>query len=197
MDALNLIKTRRSTRVYQDKPVARETLLTVLDAGRHAPSGGNNQSTHFIVIENKQVMAELAALVKSEFAKMEVTPGMYASMASAINKSKGESYIFHFNAPVLIATANKIDYGNNMVDCACALENMMIMANALDLGSCWVNQLRWLNENEAVTAYLRKLGLEEGERVYGALALGHPDTPDGLPNRTPLARKGNPVTFVE
>jgi len=142
-------------------------------------------------------MAELAALVKSEFAKMEVTPGMYASMASAINKSKGESYIFHFNAPVLIATANKIDYGNNMVDCACALENMMIMANALDLGSCWVNQLRWLNENEAVTAYLRKLGLEEGERVYGALALGHPDTPDGLPNRTPLARKGNPVTFVE
>lgn len=84
-----------------------------------------------------------------------------------------------------------------MANCACVLENMMLMANALDLGSCWINQLRWLNENENLLASEYALGLKEDERVYGALALGYPDTEDGLPNRIALARKGNPVTIIE
>ena len=74
---------------------------------------------------------------------------------------------------------------------------MMLMANALDLGSCWINQLKWLNENETLLASMRDLGLAEDERVYGALALGYPDTEGGLPNRVALPRKGNPVTVIE
>lgn len=65
-------------------------------------------------------------------------------------KKRNVNYVFHYNPAVLIITANKKDYGNNMVDCACALENMMLMANALDLGSVWINQLRWLNENSVI-----------------------------------------------
>ena len=197
MDALELIKTRRSTRSYKPEAVPEESLEQIIDAGRHAPSGGNNQTTHFIVIENKEVLDTLAALVKEEFSKMEVTPGMYASMAGAIRASKGERYVFHYNAPVLIVTANQIDYGNNIADCACALENMMIMANALDLGSCWINQLRWLNENPVITAYLHTLGLGERERIYGALSVGFAATENGQPNRTPLERKGNPITRIK
>ena len=127
---------------------------------------------------------------------MEAAPGMYASMAGAIRAAKGERYVFHYNAPALIVTANKKDYGNNMADCACALENMMLMANALDLGSCWINQLRWLNENERLLARFRELGLAEDERIYGAVALGWPDTESGLPEREPLPRKGNPVQWI-
>ena len=196
MDALELIKSRRSTRSYSAAPLDEALLDSIIDAGRHAPSGGNNQTTHFIVICDRDVLDTLAALVKDEFSKMEVTEGMYPSMAKAILASKTPRYVFHYDAPVLILTANRIDYGNNIADCACALENMMIMANALDLGSCWINQLRWLNENENITRYLRTLGLEEGERVYGALSVGHPATQDGLPQRTPLPRKGNPVTRI-
>ena len=73
----------------------------------------------------------------------------------------------------------------------------MLMANALDLGSCWINQLRWLNENPIILEYLHNLGLNDNERVYGALAVGYPATEDGLPVRTPLSHKGNPVTWVE
>ena len=197
MEALELIKTRRSTRKFQERAVAKELLETVVEAGRYAPSGGNSQTTHFFVITDKSVLAELAALVKSEFSRMEETPGMYRSLASAIRASKGESYIFHYNAPALIVTANKKDYGNNMADCACALENMMLMANALDLGSCWINQLKWLNESEAVNAIFRSLGLAEDERIYGAVSIGYAATEDGLPIRTQLARTGNPVTWVE
>lgn len=97
---------------------------------------------------------------------------------------------------MLIVTANKKDYGNNIADCSCALENMMLMANALDLGSVWINQLRWLNENPVLLKAMQEIGLLEDERVYDALAIGFPDTPDGLPVRTPLERTGNKVTVV-
>ena len=70
----------------------------------------------------------------------------------------------------------------------------MLMANALDLGSCWINQLKWLNEEEKLLSLERELGLEEGERVYGALALGWPAS--GSPAREPLPRKGNKVTWI-
>ena len=196
MEALELIRTRHSTRRYQDRPVERELLAQIIEAGRHAPSGGNSQITHFFVITDQAVLAELAALVKQEFARMEVTPGMYRSLTHAITASKGESYVFHYHAPALIVTANQKDYGNNMADCACALENMMLMANALDLGSCWINQLRWLNENEAVNRVFRRLGLAENERIYGAVSIGYALTDSGLPVRSPLERTGNPVTWV-
>ena len=196
MDALNLIKTRRSTRKFQDRPVEKELVEAVIDAGRHAPSGGNSQTTHFLVVTDKNVLAELADIVKDEFSKMEVTPGMYRSMAKTIRASKGEKFVFHYNAPVLIITANKKDYGNNMADCACALENMMTMANALDLGSCWINQLKWLNEFDSVNDLFRKYGLAEDERIYGAVSIGYADTEDGLPSREPLKRVGNPVTYI-
>ena len=196
MNALELFVTRRSTRAFRDAPIEQEKLDQILEAGRHAPSGGNNQTTHLLVIRDKAVLAELARLVKAEFAKMEVTEGMYKSMANSIRASKGERYIFHYDPAVLILTANRADYSNNIADCACVLENMMVMANALDLGSCWINQLKWLNENEPVTAYLRTLGLAQGERVYGAVSIGYAKTEDGLPSRKPLPRTGNPVTFI-
>ena len=170
METAEVIKSRRSTRKYQARPVEREKLSCILDAGRYAPSGGNNQTTHFLVIQKKEVLEELALLVRQEFAQMEITPGMYKSMAHSIRASKEGNYVFHYNAPVLILTANQKDYGNQIADCACALENMMLMANELDL--------------------------EENERVYGAVSVGYADTKDGNPIRMPLERTGNPVTWI-
>ena len=196
-NALELIKSRRSTRKYKTDAVPEEKLNQIVEAGRFAPSGGNCQSTHFIVIKNKEILEELAELVQQEFAKMEITPGLYKSIVNSINLSKSGNYVFHYNAPVLIVTANQKDYGNNIADCACALENMMLMANALDLGSCWINQLKWLNENPVILEYMKKLGMDDNERVYGALAVGYPNTPDGLPERKFLQRTGNKVTVID
>lgn len=194
---LDFIKSRRSTRKFKQIQVPKELLDKVIEAGRFAPSGGNSQTTHFIVIKNKDVLDKLAQLASEEFSKMEVTENTYRSLANSINASKRGGYVFHYNCPVLIVTANKKDYGNNIADCACALENMMLMANALDLGSVWINQLRWLNENPVLLQEMLGLGMAEDERVYGALALGYADTPDGMPPRNLLARTGNPVTYIE
>ena len=197
MDALQAILTRRSTRNYRPDPVEPEKLNRILEAARQAPSGGNNQRNHFLVIRNRDVIQKLTEMAQTAFAKMEIAEDTYASLKHAISASKKGGYVFCYNAPVLIAAANRMDYGNNMADCACAIENMMVAANALDLGSCWINQLKWLNEDPAILDYLRGLGLKAEERVYGAVIIGYPATDSGLPNRNLMAQKGNEITFID
>ena len=197
MEALEAILTRRSTRNYKPDPVEDEKLNAILETARQAPSGGNNQNNHLLVIRNREVIEKLIGMTEAAFAKMEIFENTYSSLKHAINASKKGGYVFCYNAPVLVAVANRMDYGNNMADCACAIENMMVAANALDLGSCWINQLRWLNEEPSIVAYLQSLGMKEDERIYGAVILGYPATDSGLPNRNLMTQKGNEVTFVD
>jgi nitroreductase len=194
MEAIEAIRTRRSTRSYKDTLPEKTLIEKVVEAGRYAPSGGNNQTTHFLIVTDKSMLDELAGLVKTEFSKMEITEDMYASLKHAINAAKTGNYVFHYGAPVLIVTANRKGYGNAIADSACALENMMIAANALDLGSCWINQLHWLDENKEIRQFMSKYGLDETETITGGLILGYAES--GLPLRTMTERKGNPVTWM-
>lgn len=193
MEAFEAILTRRSTRKYKPDMPATELIEKVIEAGRYAPSGSNSQTTHFIVFRDKDVLTQMAELAQSEFAKMEITEDMYISMKGSINAAKKGGYVFHYSAPVFIVVANKKGYGNAMADSACALETMMIAANALDLGSCWINQLHWLDGNAAVHEFMLKHGLNADETITGGLILGYPF--DGTPDRTMIERKGNPVTW--
>ena len=196
MNTLEAIKTRRSTRKFQQKAVEREKLEAIVDAGRFGPTGGNCQSNHFFVISDASVIAKLKELVQSAFAKMELRDDLYKSLKNSITLSRKGSYSFCYNAPVLVVVASQKEYGNNMADVACAVENMMLAANELDLGSCYINQLKWLNEEPTLLEYLRSLGLKESERVYASVAIGYADTESGLPNRTVSPRIGNEVVFV-
>ena len=196
MNTYESIITRRSTRKYLDKEVSQELLEKIIETGRYAPSGGNSQSNHFLVIQNKQIIDHLVKMVERAFSQMEITENMYRSLQNSINLSKKGGYVFCYNAPVLIIVANKKDYGNNQADCALALENMMLEANEWDLGSCYINQLKWLNEDQKILSYLQSLGMNEDERVYGSLIVGYPDTNDGKPLRKVLPRKGNEVTWL-
>ena len=165
MDVFSCIATRHSTRKFKEEPVPQEVLDKVIEAGRQAPSGKHKNQSRFIVIRKKEVLQELIALVQQEFAKMEVTPENDDNFGGAIRAAKKGGYVFMYNAPVLIVVANKRDYGNKYADVSCAMQNMMLAANALDLGSCWINQLRWLQDNPVLRAYLQKLGMAEDEEV--------------------------------
>ncbi len=197
MEALEAIVTRRSTRNYRPDPVEQEKLDRILEAGRQAPSGGNNQTSHFLVIRRRETLDRLVGMTEKAFAAMEVTEDMYRSMKHAVLASKQGGYVFCYNAPLLIAVANRKGYGNNIADCACAIENMMVAANALDLGSCWINQLKWLNEDGEILEYLRSLGMKEDERIYGAVIIGYPASESGLPDRRRMTLKGNEVTWID
>ena len=196
MEALEAILTRRSMRRFKDRKIDAETLTEIIEAGRYAPSGGNSQTNRFFVITDEEVLKQVADIARDAFSKMEVYEGMYRSLQSSIMQSKNGNYVFHYNAPCLIVLANRKVYGNNMADVACALENMMIAANAKDLGSCYVNQLKWLNENEDILKVFTEFGLKGDERIYGSLAIGYPDTADGLPERRQIPRKGNEVIYI-
>ncbi len=196
-DAFELITSRRSTRKFSAKPVDRKLLDRVLEAGRYAPSGGNSQTSHLIVITNREVLEQMAVIARESFAKMEVLPSTYRSLASAIKASKSGNYVFHYNAPVLVVVANKKGYGNALADTGCLIENMMLEANSLDLGSCWINQVHWLDEDPDMHAKMVELGLREDERITGGMALGYADSEDELPERRPLPRTGNQITYVE
>lgn len=196
MNTETAILTRRSTRRYKEKEIEKPILDRIVEAGRYAPSGGNNQTSHFFVITDQTVLKQLAEIARNAFGAMEVYEGMYPSLRTSVTLSKKGNYVFYYNAPCLIVLANRKEYGNNIADVACALENMMILANDFDLGSCWINQLKWLNENEEILNLFKGFGLKDDERIYGALALGYPDTEDGLPERRQIERKGNEVVFI-
>lgn len=194
--ALHCMATRHSTRRFKQEPVDEEKLRQVIEAGRQAPSGKNKQQNHFLVVRDPDVLDTLARLVREEFAGMEITDENSEDIGNAIRLSKKGKYVFHYHAPTLVIVANKRGYGNRYADTACAIENMMLAANALDLGSCWINQLRWLKDNPVLLDYLCELGMQEDEQVFGSLSLGYPDTEDGLPNRKILPVRGNEVTYI-
>lgn len=187
----NMIR-RRSCRRYNGQPLTQPELEDILQAGRWAPTGGNSQNTHFLVIRDPAILEELRRRVQAAFAGMEITEGMYKSVQSSIRQSKTGAYAYDYHAPAVILVAAPHTYPNAMADCACALENMMLAATSLSIGSCWVNQLRWLNDDPAIHAYLETLGLDPAEQVCGGVALGHYDGALGEPR----PRQGMPVTWV-
>ena len=196
MNTLEAILTRRSTRKFKAQLVELEKLQKIVEAGRFAPTGGNCQSNHFFAISNPDVLKKLVELVQSAFAAMELREDLYKSLKNSIRLSQKGGYVFDYNAPALVVVACQKDYGNNMADVACALENMMVAANELDLGSCYINQLKWLNEDPALLAYFKELGLKDSERIYGSVAIGYADTESGLPNRKMPERTGNEAVFI-
>ncbi len=193
MDAMEAILTRRSVRKMKAEAPERALLEQVIEAGRSAPSGSNSQSTHLIVITEKETLSVLKEKVQAAFAKMEEGPDTYVSLRNSIRASKKGNYVFHYGAPVLIVTANKKGYGNAMADSACVLENMMIASHALGLGSCWINQLHWLTEDAEVRGLLETLGLGADEFVTGGLIVGYAD---GAPGPKFPKKNGNPVTWA-
>ncbi|MFC0903603.1 nitroreductase family protein [Clostridium sp. MT-14] len=190
---LETILKRRSIRKYGKDQIPDEKLSLIIEAGRFAPSGGNNQTSHFIVIQNRETLQKLKLMVQKEFADMEIKEGLYKSIKNSILASKKGGYDFMYNAPTLIVAANQREYGNAMADCSVALENMMLAAVSLNIGSCWINQLHWLDDNKCIHRYLVELGLRENETICGGLALGYSQTSE----MAPLKRTGNVVTYVK
>lgn len=193
MDALECIMTRRSNRKFIAQAIEDEKLEAIIEAGRQAPCGGNSQSCHFIVITNQDILAALTELVQQQFATWDLYEGMYKSMANSVKFSKRGNYVFHYNAPALIIVANKKDYGNAMADSACATENMLLAANAMGLGGCYINQLNWLDNDEVIRSFMEDLGLGVDETMATAVSVGYVE-----PLIQKVAeRQGNPVTWVK
>ena len=150
---LENIKARRSTRAFTGEQITREELDTLLEAAMWAPTGMNKQLWHFVGIRNAEKNLELARAV-----------------AQADNR--GPEYNF-YGAPASIIVAYKADEKHFLPDGSAAVENILLAATSLGLGSCWINQLRETCNDPAVRALLTSYGVPEDYDVVASVALGH------------------------
>ncbi|MBL4931150.1 nitroreductase family protein [Clostridium paridis] len=192
-EVIENILSRRSIRKYLEDQILDEDLSIILEAAKHAPSGGNSQTWHFTVLQNKEKLMELNKYVRAAFDKLEVNENTYRSIRSGKVAAKNEAYSFYYNAPTLIIVTNERNYGNAMADSACAIENMLLASNALNLGSCYVNQLTWFGDNNDLRELLIELGVPESHKVCGAIIVGYRD--GDMP--TAAKRKENTVTIIK
>lgn len=165
------IFSRYSCRKYTEKPIPQEILDTILECGRVAPCGGNNQSTSFYVIAARDILDKLIALVEKEFAAKELRDDLYKSLKTTIRLSKKGGYDFTYKAPILVVLTNKKGYDNAMADAVSANMSMMIAATSLGLGSCYLNQLHWLDDSEILRSFLE---ISNDETICCTLGLGYP-----------------------
>lgn len=171
-EVLQFIRSRRSTRSFTDEQISSEQLDALLDAAIWAPSGGNNQSWLFTAIQNKQVLEKLNAIVREGFGRY-IPDDDYPGKQGAKVSAKRDDFNFYYHAPTLIIASNKPNYENAMADCALALENIFITAQSLGLGSCYINQLHWLRDDDIVRQYLLELGIPREHTICASAVIGH------------------------
>lgn len=189
-EVLHCIRTRRSIRRFTEEQINDDQLAALLEAATWAPSGGNNQSWLFTAILNKDHLARINELLRQGF--LTWTPDDdYPSKKKAKVNAQNERHHYFYHAPTLIIASNVPDYQNGMADCATALQNIFLAATSMGLGSCWINQPRWLTNDGPLRDFLAELGLPKEHIIYCSAAIGHPaHTPP------PPARKDGTTRIV-
>ncbi len=159
-ETIKSILERKSVRRYTDEPVGEETLSTLVEAARWAPSGLNNQPWRFVTIESREKLDEVAGFTK--YAKI------LNNSTAAIGVFLDTSTIYHREKDIQSIGA--------------AIENILIAAEALGVGACWLGEI--LNRREEVEKALEVAPTLE---LMAVIALGHPPETDEGSN---AARKG-------
>lgn len=169
------IMARRSIRKYKNETVSREVLDQIMVCGINAPNGQNKQSWEVRVVDNPQVMEEIANTLNAAYPKMENASGCFRG------------------APVMVFIARDKGYDFSAYDCGLMAENMMLSAQSLGVGSiCLGSPVRFINDNPACAPILERLGFSEGYELSLCVGLGYADE---APAAKP--RDINKVKYVE
>ena len=175
-EVLEAIHSRRSVRTYQYRKLTKAELEIIVAAGTWAPSGHNQQSWHFSVVQDRALIAQINESAKAAMTQIDVD----------WIKKLGEdpkADITH-GAPALIIVSCRADAISGPTDCIAAMQNMMLAAQSMGLGSCWMGLVGFAYQDEAL---MSTLGVPEGYRAQQAAVFGVPDedTDAHIPPRKP------------
>ena len=153
MDVFEAVKTRRSTRKFKDSTIEKEKLSKVLEAARFAPSAANLQPWSFIVVSDKTIRQSLFS---------------------------GYSRQWFVDAPIIIVACGFPDKGwcrkdgekYYPLDVAIAMQNLILAAHDVGLGTCWIAAF---DEKKVKKA----LDIPKNVRVIAMTPLGYPDEVKG------------------
>lgn len=155
-ETLKTLLNRRSIRKFKEVQIKDEELKLILEAGMYAPSGGNQQSALFIVVQDKETLKQIDAL-----------------NASVIGKDTHPYY----GAPTVILVLADKSKATPVEDASLALGNIFNAADSLGIGSCWIHREKQMFESEEGKALLKKWGVEGDYVGVGSCALGYADCP--------------------
>jgi len=163
MDILEAIKGRRSIRAFRSKDVPEEIVEKLVDAARYAPSAGNIQPWEFIVVRKPEIRRGLAEAALAQTFIEE------ASVVIVVCANENRSSMGY-------GTRGKTLYC--IQDTAAAIQNILLTAYSLGLGTCWVGAFR---EDEAREV----LKIPQGIRPVAMVPIGYPaETPPPRSKRT-------------
>ncbi|MCI1681646.1 MAG: nitroreductase [Bacteroides sp.] len=174
---LDNIQTRRAVRKYKDKQVSKEQIDTIMKCAIFAPSALNKQPWEIRVVRKPEILQE----INNRFLKYAEGKDMKGSAAHY--KEPGFS-VFH-GAPTLVVIARDKSNDYSMMDCGSAMQNILLSAHALGLGTCPIGSLVPvfnLPENKDV---LELLNIPKDYAVAISLALGYADEQPTAPQRYP------------
>lgn len=161
----SLLMGRRSVREFREQTVPRETIEWLLQMTRWAPSASNKQPVHWLVVDGRDTVHELAGLM-AEF--LRGRPGFETHVAAW---DEGRDYLLR-SAPHLLIAHAKDEGPFAVVDCAIAVTELDLAARALGLGGCWAGL--FMGAANAYPPLREALDLPEGHKVFAALMLGEP-----------------------
>ncbi|MCQ2411154.1 MAG: nitroreductase family protein [Elusimicrobiaceae bacterium] len=169
MELEHVIKTRRSVRKFEDKPVEREKINACLEAARLAPSACNSQPWEFIVMDDPQVKADFCKEAFSGVYKMSTWAQKAPVLVAAVS-DKG-SFVSRVGNFIRRTEFYLVDHG-------IACEHFILRAWDLNLGTCWIG---WLNVDKASKFF----NLPSGKKIEHLIAVGYPaETPDQRPRQS-------------
>ena len=160
MEAMEAILGRRSIRRYTNQAVGEEVMERLLRAGMAAPSANNEQPWHFVVIRERGILETVC----------DFHP--YAQMLK--------------EAPAAVCVCGDLDLektpglGYWILDCAAATENILLAAQALGLGACWLGIHPRAERKEGLR---RLLELPQHVAPFSLIALGYPAEQKGASQR--------------
>jgi len=174
-DVIKTIKNRRSVRKFREDQIKDDELHEIIESGLSAPSGHNDQSWYFTVVRNRDILNDISEGSKSEMRK--------SAIDWIAGSGRNENLRIFYNAPLAIIVSARKDAVSPLVDACAAIENMMIAAESLNIGSCWIGFSKFYFNNPE--SY-KKLGIPEGYEAQYAVAFGY--KPEGL-KLTPPEKK--------
>lgn len=153
MDWKELLEARKSTRAYEEKPVDPKIVQDILSEAAYAPNAMHRNTWQFTALTDEKKIRELIEIIKS------VTGNEEYSM---------------YHPPVVVIVSDRKEDVNARENTACALTYLFLAAANRGLGSVWINQLKNMESNECVRAFLSSVGVPEDHIVGGLSVIGYP-----------------------
>ncbi len=159
-ETLQTLLNRRSIRKFKSEQITDEELNAVIEAGKYAASGGNQQSALFIAVQNKEVLQEITKLNADVIGK-DIDP--------------------YYGAPTVILVLADKSKAAPIEDGSIAIGNMLNAAYSIGLGSCWIHRTKEMFESEKGKALLKQWGIEGDYIGIGSCILGYADGKQPVP----------------